>query len=526
MLTSFASKGAMIGLGAVGGAAGIAGGLLAAAKKSADLGESISKVRVIFGGAANGMLDQANELARKFGVVKQSALDAGAGFGLMGRAAGMSKEASSKLGQEMVQLGLDMASFHNITNEEAFEKLRSGLAGEAEPLRPLGILLSEDAVKAEALAMGLVKVKRELTDQEKVLARLSLIRKQAGPAVGDLERTADSNANQLRKLQGEMENAAVEFGDKLQAALKDGISLAHELGDAIMAATGKSAAENVGELVRASVNLGRTAVDGGAAGTAAMAGLSAASAIGSFALTDAAQSTIDRAMQDRVADAAGLSFTAPGIPALMTEAGAAQGKQEQAGRDLAAQQARSLQENALRDARDADRAEGRRLFGPPAAGEWAAGPGAVGGAPQTVAERQTDRLAVNDAGASLLGALGAGGSMLQGIVTGGLPGAMNQAAHEQRVEQNAETNRHNREVDEAEVRKSKRFDSQSFSGGGDFASFAISKALSDPEDDTKKQLDELKKVGTSIDGLKALGDSFLTMVNTAPPLRAILRGSS
>ena len=330
MLTSFASKGAMIGLGAVGGAAGIAGGLLAAAKKSADLGESISKVRVIFGGAANGMLDQANELARKFGVVKQSALDAGAGFGLMGRAAGMSKEASSKLGQEMVQLGLDMASFHNITNEEAFEKLRSGLAGEAEPLRPLGILLSEDAVKAEALAMGLVKVKRELTDQEKVLARLSLIRKQAGPAVGDLERTADSNANQLRKLQGEMENAAVEFGDKLQAALKDGISLAHELGDAIMAATGKSAAENVGELVRASVNLGRTAVDGGAAGTAAMAGLSAASAIGSFALTDAAQSTIDRAMQDRVADAAGLSFTAPGIPALMTEAGAAQGKQEQA----------------------------------------------------------------------------------------------------------------------------------------------------------------------------------------------------
>ena len=226
MLTSFTAKAATISIGAVGGGAGIAGGLLAAAKSAANLGESVSKVRVVFGRSATGMIDQADDLAKRFGVVKQEALDAAAGFGLMGRAAGLSQEASAGLGKELVQLGLDMASFHNISNQEAFEKLRSGLAGEAEPLRPLGILLSEDAVKAEALAMGLTKVKRELTDQEKVVARLSLIRKQAGPAVGDLERTADSTANQMRRLEGELQNAAVDFGMKLQDALKDGISLA------------------------------------------------------------------------------------------------------------------------------------------------------------------------------------------------------------------------------------------------------------------------------------------------------------
>ena len=73
MLTSFAAKGALLSLGAVGGAAGIAGGLLAAAKRSADLGESISKVRVVFGQSSKAMIGQADELARRFGVVKQSA---------------------------------------------------------------------------------------------------------------------------------------------------------------------------------------------------------------------------------------------------------------------------------------------------------------------------------------------------------------------------------------------------------------------------------------------------------------------
>ena len=258
MLTSFAAKAFTVSLGAATGGAGIAGGLLAAAKKAADLGESISKVKVTFGSASKEMIDQADELAHKYGVVEQTTLDAASGFGLMGRAAGLSAEASGKLGQELVQLGLDMASFHNLSNEDAFEKLRSGLAGEAEPLRPLGILLSEDAVKAQALAMGLTKVKRELTDQEKIVARLALIRKQAGPAVGDLERTADSNANQLRKLQGELENAAVDFGGKLQGALQDGISLAHELGAAIKSATGMSFSENVASWVRAGINAART----------------------------------------------------------------------------------------------------------------------------------------------------------------------------------------------------------------------------------------------------------------------------
>lgn len=251
---------AMLGglaLGGAGGIAGLGGGILAATKHAADLGETMSKVKTIFGGSADGVVSQADDLAAKFGVVKQSSLDAASAFGLMGRAAGLSQEQQAGLGKEMVQLGLDIASFHNISNDDAFLRLRSGLAGEAEPLRPLGILLSEDAVKAEALAMGLVKVKRELTEQEKVLARVSLIRRQAGPAVGDLARTADSAANQMRRLEGELINSATEFGARLIPALVEGVKLAHDIAEQIKGASPKAAIDKIGDAATEAVGQAR-----------------------------------------------------------------------------------------------------------------------------------------------------------------------------------------------------------------------------------------------------------------------------
>lgn len=227
-----------VGGGALGGASAIGYGLFKASQMGADFYETVDKVKVTFGTASKDMIDQADDLAARFGTVKKETLDASSAFGLMGKAAGMSDDAAAKLGKTFVQLGLDLASYHNLSNAEAFTKLRAGLAGEAEPLRPLGILLSEDAVKAEALSIGLVKVKRELTDQEKVLARISLIRRQAGPAVGNLESTSGSAANQMRKLHGEIENIITSFGEKLLPALLSTIDGLHQFGSVVKQAFG------------------------------------------------------------------------------------------------------------------------------------------------------------------------------------------------------------------------------------------------------------------------------------------------
>lgn len=243
-LQGFVGKGTGILSGlAIGGTAvasltALSAGLLDAAKKASDLGETLSKVQVTFGPAAKGMIKQAEELAEKYGVVRKESLDAAASFGLMGRAAGMSKNAAAELGNEFVKIGLDAASYFNTTNQEAFEKIRSGLAGEAEPLRAFGVLLSDDAMKAEALALKLTSVKRELTEQEKVIARASLIRKGLSVSSGDLERTSDSPANQLRKLEGQIEEAKTAFGEKLIPALKEGIAAVHELAESFEKAFG------------------------------------------------------------------------------------------------------------------------------------------------------------------------------------------------------------------------------------------------------------------------------------------------
>lgn len=220
-------------LGLVSGAGGLVAALGQATKKSSALGESLSKVKVVFGGDAESILSNTERLANQFGVVRREALDAASAFGLMGRAAGLSAEEQAKMANEMVNLGIDLASFHNLTREEAFTKLRAGLAGEAEPLRPLGIMLSEDAVKAEALATGLVSVNQTLTDQEKIRARISIISRSAAPAIGDAERTAGSTENIMRKAMGDLENFTTKLGSDLEPALVSSIRLAEELGKSL-----------------------------------------------------------------------------------------------------------------------------------------------------------------------------------------------------------------------------------------------------------------------------------------------------
>lgn len=289
-----------IGVAAAGVAAGVAigKGLFEAARKASDLGETISKVKVTFGSAADSMFKQADDLAARFGVIKREALDGATSFGLMARAAGLSKETAAELGNEFVKLGLDAASYFNVSNEDAFIRIRSGLAGEAEPLRQFGVLLSEDAVKAEAVAIGLTKVKRELTEQEKVLARVSVIRKGLGVASGDLERTGDSAANQLRKLQGEIENATVSFGERLVPALSEGLKLAHELGSAFEKAFGVAPINAFGDAMSTSMTTLRVL----AAEGEGLAGIMTRLATGQFsdAVDYAAKTFGDNAIQNKL----------------------------------------------------------------------------------------------------------------------------------------------------------------------------------------------------------------------------------
>jgi hypothetical protein len=119
---------------------------------------------------------------------------------------------AAELSKSFTLLAQDLASFYNVTEGDALEKLRSGLAGEAEPLRAFGVFLSAAAVEAKALEMGLMGANDELTEQEKVLARAAVIMEQTTSAQGDAARTAGSFANQSKALTAALQDVGIKLG--------------------------------------------------------------------------------------------------------------------------------------------------------------------------------------------------------------------------------------------------------------------------------------------------------------------------
>lgn len=202
------------------GAAATAYGLYKAVQAAGDLNESLSKVDATFGGSGAKVKAYAQEMADRFGIVRKESLDAVAAIGLLAQAAGVADDKAADIGIRFARLAVDLQSFHNMPFEEALDKLRSGLAGEAEPLRAIGVFLTEDAVKAEALAMGLAKSAKEANDlsqANKLLARISLIEK--APAIekarGDMDRTATSYNNLTKRIAGSFENMKADVGAAL-----------------------------------------------------------------------------------------------------------------------------------------------------------------------------------------------------------------------------------------------------------------------------------------------------------------------
>lgn len=134
------------------------------------------------------------------------------GFGLAGdRAYIMSKN--------LTQLGYDISSFYNISFENAMQKLQSGISGELEPLRRLGYDLSVARLQQEAYRLGIEKKVSAMTQAEKAELRYYAIMTQVTTAQGDMARTINAPANQLRVLQAQVTQCARALGNIFIPAL-------------------------------------------------------------------------------------------------------------------------------------------------------------------------------------------------------------------------------------------------------------------------------------------------------------------
>jgi hypothetical protein len=218
-----------LGRGALYAAPIIGGAFLYGVKKSveasSDLNESMNASRAIFKGSAKDILAWSKTSADGFGLARSESLQAASSIGAMLKPMGFAVPAAATMSKKMVELAGDMASFNNEDPTEMLERIRSGLAGESEPLRRFGVDLRVAAVEQFALNKGILEEGEKLEGAKFARAAYLKILSDTKDQQGDFARTSEGLANVERRLRANLIDLAASVGDgfrpMIQAAAGD-----------------------------------------------------------------------------------------------------------------------------------------------------------------------------------------------------------------------------------------------------------------------------------------------------------------
>ena len=179
---------------------------------ASDLAEVQNVVDVTFGESSNKIEAWAKAAGAQFGLTETQAKRFTSTLGAMMKSAGMSGDKIADVSTDLAGLAADMASFYNLDFETAFQKIRSGLSGETEPLKQLGINMSVANLNAFALQQGLSKTFDQMSQGEQTMLRYQYLMQATADAQGDFSRTSDGYANSVRKLQTNVDQLKTTLG--------------------------------------------------------------------------------------------------------------------------------------------------------------------------------------------------------------------------------------------------------------------------------------------------------------------------
>jgi len=203
----------------------------AATKMAMDAVESENLFEVAMGAVAGDARKWSEETSKALGLNAYNVRNNMATYNAMLTSMGLTSDESLKMSEGLTQLSYDMASFYNLKPEEAFDKLKSGISGEAEPLKALGILVNDNTIKTYAYSNGIAKQGEQLTEAQKVQARYGAIMEATKNAQGDLARTMDSPTNKLRTMKEQAQQIGIQFGQILIPILEKLIAIIKPLMD-------------------------------------------------------------------------------------------------------------------------------------------------------------------------------------------------------------------------------------------------------------------------------------------------------
>lgn len=206
-------------IGTIVGAAFAVKQLVQFGKEAIQLGSDLAEVQnvvdVTFGNLSGEVDSFAKNAVTQFGLSELSAKQFTSTMGAMLKSMGFTERAAADMGMSIAGLAGDIASFYNLGTEEAFYKIRSGISGETEPLKQLGINLSVANLEQYALTQGITKSYNAMTQQEQALLRYNYLLSVTSDAQGDFSRTSESWANQTRILSEQFNSLKATIGQGL-----------------------------------------------------------------------------------------------------------------------------------------------------------------------------------------------------------------------------------------------------------------------------------------------------------------------
>lgn len=204
---------------------GITGSIDESIGLASDLVETQNVVDVTFEDSASTINKWAQEALNAYGITETKAKQYSSTLGAMLKSMGIADDQVLQMSMDMAGLAADMASFYNLDHDTAFEKIRSGISGETEPLKALGINMSVANLNAFALEKGMNKAFDKMSQAEQATLRYQYLLEATKDAQGDFARTGDSYSNEMRKLQTNLDRIKTKFGKGLLGVVTPAISL-------------------------------------------------------------------------------------------------------------------------------------------------------------------------------------------------------------------------------------------------------------------------------------------------------------
>lgn len=201
-----------------------------------DITEIENVVDVSFGSMADEAYKFASTAKEQFGLSELAAKQYSGTMMAMMKSSGVAQDAASKMSISLAGLAGDIASFYNIDTDTAFQKIRSGISGEIEPLRQLGINLSVANMEAYALSRGITTSYNAMSQAEKVALRYNYLMSVTGDVQGDFVRTSGTWANQVRLLTLNFQSLSAVIGQGLIAGILPAIQALNALMSKLMQA--------------------------------------------------------------------------------------------------------------------------------------------------------------------------------------------------------------------------------------------------------------------------------------------------